>query len=184
LVLVKQITELHGGRVTVDSQVGKGSCFTVTIPQTYSPSSAESPDPKARPDLTLDRPNLNPHTAPLILLIEDNEVTINTFSSYLTAIGYRTIVAQTQQQAIALTQSHRPDLISIDIHMSRLDSIATIEWLRQQSPQLHIPIIALTTLTTNTERQKYLACGVDRYLTKPFKLRELHRTIQECLDLN
>ncbi|AFY91705.1 PAS domain S-box [Chamaesiphon minutus PCC 6605] len=195
LVLVKQITELHGGQITVDSQVNRGSCFTVMLPQTYSPSNAVNLDSRQRSALAaVDRPHLHVWTAPQILLIEDDRVTIDTFSSYLMAIGYRVMVAQTGAQAMSILEgccatasiahSPRPALILMNIHMPGLDSIATIEWIRQHSPQVHIPIIALTTLSTIGEREKCSNYDADKYLTKPVKLRELHQHIQECLDLN
>jgi PAS domain S-box-containing protein len=178
LVLAKQIVELHGGRIVVESEIGFGSCFTVEIPQPDLAVAA------ADRGWTLARSS---HTLPpalSILLVEDNAVTIDTFTSYLQAKGYRTIVAHSGQQAISLAQSHHPDLILIDLHMSE-DSIPTIEWLRHHSTQVYIPIIALATaVATTSDREQWLAAGVDKYLAKPVKLCELHHTIQECLDLN
>ncbi len=134
--------------------------------------------------LTLDRSSHPLPPAPSILLVEDNAVTIDTFTSYLHTKGDRTIVAHSEQQAISLAQSHHPDLILIDLHMSE-DSIPLIEWLRHHSTQVYIPIIALATAVAITsEREQWLAAGVDRYLVKPVKLCELYHTIQECLDLN
>ncbi|PSB51421.1 PAS domain-containing protein, partial [Chamaesiphon polymorphus] len=186
LVLVKQITELHGGQITVDSEVDRGSCFTVMLPQTYRLSGATDPDGDRRPEFAaVDRPHLEPWKAPPLLLIEDDRAIVDTFSSYLMAVGYRVMVAQTGQQAMsilegccsaAISRSPRPAIILMNIHMAGLDSIATIKWIRQHSPQVHIPIIALTTHSTIGEREKYSNYGADNYLTKPVKLRELHQT--------
>jgi PAS domain S-box-containing protein len=179
LVLAKQIVELHGGRIVVESEVGFGSCFTVEIPQ---PDLAVAV--AADRGLTLARSSHTLPPAPSILLVEDNAVNIDTFTSYLHAKGYRTIVAHSGQQAISLAQSHHPDLILIDLYMSA-DSIPTIEWIRHHSTQVYIPIIALATaVATTSERAQWLAAGADKYLAKPVKLCELHHTIQECLDLN
>jgi predicted ATPase/signal transduction histidine kinase/CheY-like chemotaxis protein/GAF domain-containing protein len=179
LVLAKQIVELHGGRIVVESEVGFGSCFTVEIPQ---PDLAVAV--AADRGLILARSSHTLPPAPSILLVEDNAVNIDTFTSYLHAKGYRTIVAHSGQQAISLAHSHHPDLILIDLHMSE-DSIPTIEWIRHHSTQVYIPIIALATaVATTSEREQWLAAGADKYLAKPVKLCELHHTIQECLDLN
>jgi predicted ATPase/signal transduction histidine kinase/serine/threonine protein kinase len=175
LVLAKQIVELHGGRITVESEVGFGSCFTAEIPQAYL---------AVAQNLTGDRPAISYLPAPSILLVEDNRVNIDTFSSYLRAKGYRTIVAHTGSQAISLVQTHHPDTILIDLQLSQ-DGFTTIEWIRQHSTQVYIPIIAIAAgYPTASERAKWLAAGVDKYLTKPVKLADLHHTIQECLDLN
>jgi CheY-like chemotaxis protein len=183
LLLVKQIAELHGGRVTIDSQVGQGSCFSVIIPQTLWSSSLPS---SASPPLTTNhRQPFHPlHAQPLLLLVEDNEVNINTFSSYFTAKGYRVILAQNGRDAIDLAQRDRPDLILMDIQMPDMDGIEAIQYIRGQSQQPEIPIIALTAQATSKDRSQCLAVGANDYLSKPVKLRELHQTIQRCLELN
>ncbi|WP_310429580.1 PAS domain S-box protein [Chamaesiphon sp. VAR_48_metabat_135_sub] len=182
LVLVKQIVELHGGFVSISSEVGKGSCFSIMLPQTGLNFLGESldlhPDEFSRSVIPV------APTAPLILLAEDNEINIHTFSSYLIAKGYRTIVANNGHEAIAMYQSQRPDLILMDVQMPDLDGIKAIEYIRQQSTQIQPPIIALTALAMPGDREKCLAAGANKYLAKPLKLRELHQNIQECLDVN
>ena len=183
LVLVKQIVELHGGSVSIASEVGKGSCFSIMLPQTGLNSLGKSIDPHPN-EFSRSVIPVNAPTAPLILLAEDNELNIHTFSSYLIAKGYRTIVAKNGHEAIAMYQSQQPDLILMDVQMPNLDGIAAIEYIRQQSIQIQPPIIALTALAMPGDREKCLAAGANKYLTKPLKLRELHQNIQECLDLN
>jgi PAS domain S-box-containing protein len=185
LVLVKQIVELHGGNVTLDSEVGKGSCFSVMLPQTCLNLESPSLAPTSSSGLTskeIEPPPLP--TIRTILLAEDNPINIDTFSCYLSAKGYEIILAQTGREAIAMTQLHTPDLILMDIQMPDLDGIAAIEYIRKQPQFDKIPIIVLTALVRGGEREQCMAAGADRYLSKPVKLSELHRTIEECLDLN
>jgi signal transduction histidine kinase len=191
LVLVKQIVELHGGYVTINSEVGKGSCFSVVLPQTdMKPSEPSSQSTNSeqhyshRQSIGNTSSALPPHTSPLVLLAEDNEININTLSSYLTAKGYRIILAQNGHEAISLNQTYHPDLILMDIQMPEMDGIVAIEHIRQHSQPKNIPIIALTALAMDGDREKCLAVGANRYLSKPFKLQELHNTIQECLNMN
>jgi PAS domain S-box-containing protein len=183
LVLVKQIVELHGGFVSIDSEVGKGSCFSIMLPQTDLKSMSESLDSHPSESIAASSP-VDAPIAPLILLAEDNELNVNTFSSYLIAKGYRTIVANNGREAIALYQSQQPDLILMDVQMPDLDGIAAIEYIRQQSTQIRPPIIAITALAMAGDREKCLAAGANKYITKPLKLRELYQAIQECLDFN
>ncbi|WP_310484078.1 PAS domain S-box protein [Chamaesiphon sp. VAR_48_metabat_403] len=184
LVLVKQIVELHGGYIKIDSEVGIGSCFSIMLPQTcwqFQPLTiASTPSQNLIPIVTH-----QPKTR-TILLVEDNEVNVDTFVSYLTAKGNRVIVANTATAAISILEnssdpSQKPDIILMDIQLPDIDGITAIEYIRQHD-LLQIPIIALTALVTPGEREKCLAVGADRYLTKPVKLLELHNTIQECLN--
>jgi CheY-like chemotaxis protein len=177
LVLVKQIVELHGGSVSVDSIVDRGSCFSFSLPQTLAILADSDISP-------LDLLTPKPPSEPLILLAEDNELNIETFSRYLTAKGYRLILAYNGQEAIDLAHIYQPDLILMDIQMPDMDGIAAIQYLRQESQLTHIPIIAITALATTYDRDKCLAIGANEYLAKPLKLKELHQTIQVCLERN
>lgn len=72
----------------------------------------------------------------------------------------------------------------IDLQLSQ-DVFTAIEWMRQHSTHVYIPIVAIaTTAPTPSERLHWLAAGIDKYLTKPVKLANLYHTMQECLDLN
>ncbi len=187
LILVKQIVELHGGTVQLQSELGQGSCFTVKLPITCV---------MAPPAMALDQGELVPLdrtestaiprsgalTSPaVILLAEDNESNIHTFSSYLTAKGYQLLLAANGWQAIELAQQAQPDLILMDIQMPGLDGIAAIKYLRQLSTWSQRPIIALTALAMAGDREKCLAAGADSYLAKPVKPKELHQMIQQHL---
>ncbi|WP_295614020.1 PAS domain S-box protein [Chamaesiphon sp. GL140_3_metabinner_50] len=184
LVLVKQIVELHGGYIKIDSEVGVGSCFSIMLPQTCWQFQPQKIAPTSSQNLI---PTIThqPKTR-TILLVESNEVNVDTFVSYLTAKGDRVIVANTGTAAISILEnssdpSQHPDIILIDLQLPDIDGIAAISYIRQHD-LTQIPIIALTALVTPGEREKCLAVGADRYLTKPVKLLELHNTIQECLN--
>ena len=106
---------------------------------------------------------------------------MNTIESYLTAKGYRSIVANDGQAAIELTQQYHPSLILMDIQMPGMDGLEAIIKIRQNPQLVAIPIIALTALAMNGDRQKCLRAGANDYLTKPVKLKQLHTTIQQFL---
>jgi PAS domain S-box-containing protein len=189
LMLVKQIVTLHGGRVNVASQLDRGSCFTVHLPYHSSvptnPISALSLtepclgkiDPVA---ISID--NLQPlGEHPLILLAEDNQSNIDTFTSYLDACQYRLIFAKNGQEAIDMAQNCRPDLILMDIQMPVIDGLEAISTIRKNPQLAKMPIVALTALAMNTDRQKCLAAGANEYLAKPVKMRQLRTTIEQLL---
>jgi PAS domain S-box-containing protein len=185
LALVKQIMELHGGQVMVESEVGKGSCFTVALPYEVSPSNtifnaiASMPTSITSSSMEIDSDNV-PLT-PLILLAEDNEANIQTFSSYLTAINYRVIIARNGLEAIAQAKEHLPDIILMDIQMPTMDGLEATKQIRLDPDLVNIPIIAITALAMEGDREKCLAVGANEYLAKPIKLRQLNSTIQQML---
>ncbi len=119
--------------------------------------------------------------APLILLAEDHLSNVMTIQSYLEAKGYRLIVAENGQEAIALAKAEKPDLILMDIQMPVLDGLSAIRQLRQDPDFQTIPIIALTALAMAGDQEKCLQAGADDYLSKPVRLRELVECIQKLL---
>jgi signal transduction histidine kinase/ActR/RegA family two-component response regulator len=201
LMLAHPIVELHGGSIDFQNAIGngngttkgRGSCVNVFLPSLCSDSDAPTLDdtfdrlrhPNGYPEdiatcsetIVQDLPDL-----PLILIVEDNELNINTISSYLTAKGYRPIVAGDGESAIELTQKFRPDLILMDIQMPGMDGFEAISCIRQQPELAKIPIIALTALAMEGDREKCLAVGANEYLTKPVKLKQLNTTIQQFLN--
>jgi PAS domain S-box-containing protein len=186
LTLVKQIVELHGGTVDLKSELQQGSCFTVQLPHTCLLSDQETCSFSIFDSLTSHPQMSNQQiaTSPLILLAEDQEANISTFSSYLTAKGYQIIVAENGQKAIDLTHSERPNLILMDIQMPYVDGIQAITTIRQNPELVGIPIIALTALAMAGDRERCLAAGASDYLTKPVKLKQLNQKIREWLNLN
>ncbi|CAN1209146.1 histidine kinase [Tumidithrix helvetica PCC 7403] len=181
LALVKQIVELHGGQVTVESEVGKGSRFTVVLP--YETSESNTPESEATATSLPTIANHDSAIAPLILLAEDNEANIQTFSSYLNALDYRVIVARNGEEAIAMAKANAPDIILMDIQMPRMDGLEAIRLIRADTQIPTIPIIALTALAMEGDRERCLAAGANEYLAKPIKLKLLNAAIQKFLVL-
>ncbi|MDW8202564.1 MAG: PAS domain S-box protein, partial [Cyanobacteriota bacterium SKYGB_h_bin112] len=180
LALVKRLVDLHGGVVGVTSEVGVGSCFTIDLP--YKPAATPS-----SPQVLTDNANRSvtqqpPIMMPLVLLAEDNEANISTMSSYLNAKGYRLLLAKNGREAIALAQTQHPDIILMDIHMPELDGLAAIAQIRQQPALATVPIIALTGLAMEHDRDRCLAAGATDYLSKPVKLKQLVGIIQRLLE--
>ncbi|MBN2003278.1 MAG: PAS domain S-box protein [Anaerolineae bacterium] len=186
LSLVRRLTELHGGGVTLESQVGVGSRFTVSLP--WQPVTLAPQIPEASSSTTYGQPEKAALPSPVnILLAEDNENNIITISKYLQAQGYHMIVARNGLEAVQMTQAQSPDLILMDIQMPKMDGLEAIRRIRaglfdeenveDQASLVNVPIIALTALAMPGDRERCLAAGANIYLSKPVSLRNLAQMI-------
>jgi len=190
LALVSRIVDLHGGSVSVESEVGQGSRFTVSLPwqgsgdgeigslgdgesQDIDPHSPISPPPHL--------PISSPPQSRTILIAEDNEAMIATLSGYFVAKGERVLIARNGWEAVAQTREFHPDIIVMDIQMSEMDGLEAIRHIRSEQHGQSIPIIALTALAMPGDREQCLAAGADEYLSKPVSLRRLSETIERFL---
>ncbi len=186
LALVKQIIELHGGKVGLTSELGRGSCFTLDLPcDAFNDSHGHQDNlqeiQQIQTDVALSQNQEPASQASLILLVEDNQANVITISSYLQAKGYRFICAHNGKEAIALAQSELPHLILMDIQMPEMDGLEAIQHIRQIPTLQTIPIIALTALAMDGDRERCLAAGANEYMSKPVKLRELSLRINQLL---
>jgi PAS domain S-box-containing protein len=180
LALVAQIIRLHGGRVGVQSNRGKGSSFFAVIPwdpdrddHAFSLASAEVPtaplDPAARAQKGK------------ILLVEDTESVILIVDDYLQTLGYQVIVARDGIHGVAETQSQHPDLILMDIQMPGMDGFEATRKIHNDPAIAAIPIIALTAMAMPGDRERCLKAGMQDYISKPVSLKELANLIQRHL---
>ena len=104
-----------------------------------------------------------------------------TVSSYLKVRDYRFLLAKDGKEAIALTKAHKPDLILMDIQMPVMDGLEATQQIRLDPDVADIPIIALTALAMDGDREKCLAAGANEYVTKPVKLKDLVAMIRNLL---
>ena len=194
LALVQRLAELHGGTIAIESQIGKGSQFTVVLPNAHSlPANTElSPAELALTPLAsaisqpaeahnLVSPAAPTATAARILLAEDNEANILALSTYLRAKGYDLMIARDGHEALALANETRPDLILMDVQMPKLDGLAATRQLRATPEFFTTPIIALTALAMPGDAQRCLSAGASEYITKPVLLKDLLKTIRRLL---
>ncbi|MEK8016355.1 MAG: response regulator [Candidatus Parabeggiatoa sp.] len=183
LSLVYRLTEMHGGSISIESEVDQGSCFTISLPwqqsdKSFNTLAIESDQPTSEPKSTGVK---NSHPSELILLAEDQETTILMISDYLSALGYQIIVAQDGVEAVKLCKEKYPALILMDIQMPVMNGLDAIEEIRANTDTATIPIIALTALAMSGDRERCLKAGANEYLSKPVNLKELVATIERLL---
>ncbi len=175
LSLVYRMAELHGGSVAVESEVGEGSRFTILLPwiptdeKKRAEQRAEKTAPAAGPVMS---PQIS-GDGPLILLAEDNEDNITTFSDYLSALGYQLMEARNGEEALAHAREERPAVVLMDIQMPGMDGLEATRRFRSDPVLAGIPIIALTALAMPGDRERCLEAGADEYLSKPVSLKAL-----------
>ena len=181
LVLAQRMTELHGGSLSVGSEIDRGSRFTVSIPwhrSITSPAATETSDDnqvQSNHQLWSQKPL---GAAPRILLAEDNETNIFVISGYLQKLGYEVIVTRNGVEAIDRAREEIPDIILMDIQMPEMDGLEAMRHLRADAKLSTIPIIVLTALAMPGDKARCMAAGANGYITKPVSLKSLVKAIE------
>ncbi|MCP5095684.1 MAG: response regulator [Chloroflexi bacterium] len=118
---------------------------------------------------------------PLILLAEDNEINIQTFSDYLLSKQYRLLVVRNGIDAVKVSKEARPDLILMDIQLPGMNGIDAIKEIRGDDTIQQMPIIAVTALAMPGDHESCLKAGATAYLSKPVRLKGLVEMIEQQL---
>jgi CheY-like chemotaxis protein len=179
LTLVERLAKLHGGRVSVESKIGEGSCFAVHLP--YFPVNALKSAPTNSPTSETEVNHYSSLKPALILLVEDNPNNYQTISTYLEYKGYRLMAAGNGKEAIEIIKQTKPDLILMDVQMPVMDGFETTRQIRSNPKFSQIPIIALTALAMPSDRDRCLAAGMNDYLSKPIRMKQLITLIEQNL---
>ena len=177
LSLSRDLVELMDGTITVSSELGKGSFFTVHLPmeeiRTAQPKEQEYVNSKkTQLPKTFDFEKSDTRNIPSVLLVEDNE-DMRTFLTEHLSKHYRVIKATNGEEGLRKATSKVPDLIITDLMMPKMDGIELSTKLKTTIETSHIPIIMLTAKAGVENKIQGLETGADDYLTKPFDAREL-----------
>lgn len=193
LSITKEFVKMHRGEITVESEPGLGSCFTLQM--NLASAALGEPDPtesdhsgrqdkktvKEEKESSLKR--LRAKDAAVILLVEDNE----DFRFYLKdnlRVFYKIEEACNGREGWQKALLLHPDLIVSDISMPEMNGNELCEKLKSDVRTKHIPIILLTALTAEEEQLKGLKTGANDYMTKPFNFEILHSKIKNLLTLH
>lgn len=158
LAITKKLCQMMGGDVTVESEVGKGSTFTIHLPTIVL-------DPKAQPTPSLPlKSTLAPPGAKTILVIDDDSTVHDLMHRFLSKEGYRVASAFSGEEGLLLAQELQPDAITLDVMMPRMDGWAVLSGLKANPELANIPVIMLTIVDN---KNIGYALGASDYLTKP-----------------
>lgn len=179
LVLAKAFVELHGGRIQVESTLGKGTKFTVSLPVK---SVENSHIPQAPPMLTAETveaelalpalrtvgPDEMPEKDRLTVLAIDDNADILALLADLLADNYSVITATNAKDGLELARRFVPDLIICDVMMPEMDGLECCRLLKTDVATSHIPVMMLTACAMDEQRVEGYEVGADGYVSKPF----------------
>ena len=198
LHLVKSLVELHKGSIVVNSKVGVGSVFSLSLPFTsgsyeltektktkteranhhtdYISAIAETPETAVHPE------NLNNEQRSKILIIDDETEILN-YLKFELSNEYDVILAENGHIGLEKAYQIIPDLIISDVMMPGLDGISVSKELKANINTSHIPIILLTAKSSIDDRIEGLEVGAESFITKPFDSRHLRVRIKKLIEL-
>lgn len=161
LAIAKRIAAAHGGNVSVRSQLGSGTVYSIVLPA-------------SRQALASD--------APRVLIVDDAPELLLLLRKLVVRMGYQVETALSAHAALKILAEQRIDLLLTDWSMPGMDGGELIATLKCDAGLRDIPTIVLTGHDTDTERHDALAAGCDRFLVKPVRRDDLQRVIYELLN--
>ncbi len=207
LALTRELVELHQGSISVSSEPGKGTQFTVVLPlelvnqkhvevqgkvalngdtiSTGIHAEEFSGDAANLPTATVDLESDTDPSSPLVLIVEDNDDLRRFLGQCLaeeTAFPCRVIEAANGQEGYDLAIAQIPDLIISDVMMPKIDGVQLCHMLKNDKRTDHIPVILLTARASGESKIEGLETGADDYLTKPFQEHELLARVKNLIE--
>lgn len=173
LAITKRFAEMLGGSITVQSQLGAGATFTLTLPRTA---------PVAHPDSNSSEGivPLSTTNAPLVLVIDDDPAARDLMERHLSKEGFATISAGNGEVGLELARKSRPNLITLDINMPGMDGWSVLQRLKADPELCDTPVVIATVI--ENRNLGYLLGAFD-YLVKPIDREALNHTLRR-LELN
>jgi len=202
LALTKELVELHGGKMTLESEEGVGTTVTIRLPLGSdhlkpeqmvegAPSRRASAFDDQEPVHSNEQPTTPPSPIPtgrpgkereIILIAEDNADMRSYIADHLRD-SYTLLLAANGEEGLAQAQEAIPDLIVTDVMMPKVDGHQLTNRLRRDQKTYHIPVIMVTARAGDEERIEGLERGADAYLTKPFSPRELQVRVRKLIEM-
>ena len=189
LAICKQLVELMGGEIGVESEVGRGSRFWFTVALSRSDECVAGDDVVAPgdaaaapvPERETKRSPIEGRTLGHILVVEDNAVNRKVAVALLKQIGYSSELAEDGVAAVEAFTQRRFDAVLMDCQMPRMDGYEATAEIRRLEGGRTIPIIAMTASATSSDRDRCLDVGMDDYVSKPVNRQTLEEVLESLI---
>lgn len=184
LALTKSLVELHEATISVKSEPGKGSCFTVRLIAGNSYPGAVHKDINESEELSTpnsDKDNFNENEKLTLLVVEDDDDVRNYIAQAL-GDDFKVYCASNGKEGLDTALKVIPDIIVSDIMMPIMDGIELCTYIKSTNSLSHIPVILLTAKDSILDKEEGYASGADSYITKPFSANLLKTRIKNIIE--
>jgi len=180
LAITRRLVEQQRGKISLESEFGKGTCFTFTLPKGQGQGSQRIAPGVADSSVSAATTTNSSPKKPLILIVDNEPSARELLASYLDQ-DYRIAMAQSGAEALEKAKQLRPDAITLDVLMTQGGGFETLVALRKEAETANIPIIILSIVD---QKQVGFALGATDYLVKPIRKAELLETMNRHLPPN
>ncbi len=182
LAISQRLVHLMGGRIWVESEEGAGSVFHFTARLQPSAGRASTTPPGLRHSAAAVTAR-SPNAALRILVAEDNRVNQMLLQRTLEKLGHFVTLVSNGQEAVDIVSRATFDLVLMDVQMPVMDGLASTAAIRarEQSSNAHLSIVAVTAHAMQGDRERFLAAGMDGYISKPIGRAELVEIIASAM---
>jgi CheY-like chemotaxis protein len=183
LAITREVVQRMGGQIQVQTEPGRGSCFSVTLPcEPASAQDAAAAERSAVVGVAGAAPGTPaPHRSLRVLVAEDHAVNQLLIDAMLQRLGHRATLVEDGQAAVAQAREGGWDVVLMDMQMPQLDGLGATRAIRALAgPPGQVCIVAMTANARPEDRQACLDAGMDDYITKPIDMADLQAALSRA----